>query len=739
MRRFFNLLLTIGLVGCACTESLVPYVDTMIGTGALEGKKGNRGQTLPAVLMPNGMTFWTPQTRDLETKGVSPYYYFDNTVQGFRSSHWIVGGCTQDYGSATIMPLAGTLVTDPEQRASELDRNTEVSTPYRYDVDLFGGDIAASMTGLSHSGIFAFTYRQAGKAYIVINPNSDESQGTVSVDPQSGEVCGENPVHRIYQGKGLEAGFSGHFILVPQKAPSAVGVYDAEARYPGETYITHKDAIGAWLEYDVRAGETLLFKLSNSFCDLEGARRNMAAEIPDWDFKSVEKTVRKAWEDCLGRIRISTDDPVLKQQFYTALYHCCFLPREFSDVDGRYPSFAGGTSIQVSDGVYYDDYSLWDTYRALHPLFTLLNPRMTGDMMQSLVDKAEQGGWMPIFPCWNSYTSEMIGDHAASVIADAYLKGVRNFDAGKAYRYLRQNAFELPATYGEYSDGKGRRALDDYMALGYIPYENEVREAYHKREQVSRTLEYAYDDYALALFARALGHEDDARELMRRSGNWRNVLDPSSGWVQARFRDGSFRDEDNAFSSKSFITEGKPCQYTWYVPHDPMGLMEAMGGREVYLAKLDSVFSTRNYNHGNEPSHQIAYMYDYAGEKHKTQAIVRDVLREEYKPGADGLSGNDDAGQMSAWYIFSSLGFYPVCPVSGEYMLAAPAVRRATIRMPGGKRFRIIAKGLSRTDVFWDEATLNGKPLTAPVLPWEAVRDGGRLVFRMTDGRSPSY
>ena len=717
-----------------CEEvSLTDYVDTMIGTGARLGKKGNLGQTIPAVLMPNGMTCWTPQTRDLETKGLSPYYYSDDSIQGFRASHWISGSCTQDYGSVTVMPLPGKLVTDPVLRASAFDHAKEVSTPYCYDIELFDGAVKASMTGLSHSGIFAFTYRDAGKAYLVVNPNSDESQGSVSVDPATGVVRGENPVHRIYQGKGEEAGFSGHFVLIPHKAPATVGVYQRDTLYAGETSISHKPGLGAWLEFDVEAGETLLFKLGNSFCDQQGAEVNLLSELPHWDFEAVERTVKKAWEDRLGLIEVSTRDAAVKEQFYTALYHCFFLPREFSDVDGRYPAFAGGASIEHTDGVYYEDYSLWDTYRALHPLFTILDPEMTGAMMQSLVNKAEQGGWMPIFPCWNSYTSEMVGDHAASVIADAYLKGVRNFDVEGAYKALRRNAFELPQTYEEYCDGKGRRALDDYMALGYIPYENEVREAYHKREQVSRTLEYAYDDYALALLAGELGHEADAQELMRRSGNWRNVLDPRTGWVQARLRDGSFRDEANAFSSKSFITEGKPCQYTWYVPHDPRGLMEAMGGREVYLAKLDSVFATGNYHHGNEPSHQIAYMYDYAGEPRKTQEIVRGVLRSEYLPGSDGLSGNDDAGQMSAWYVFSALGFYPVCPMSGEYMLAAPSFDKATIHLPGGKRFTIRARGLSDTRIFWDKASLDGKPLEGLSLSWDQLRRGGTLIFDMTE------
>lgn len=302
------------------------------------------------------------------------------------------------------------------------------------------------------------------------------------------------------------------------------------------------------------------------------------------------------------------------------MYRSSFLPRVFNDVDGAYPAFSTGTPIHyIKEGDYYEDFSMWDTYRALHPLINIWEPSRSGQMVYSLITKYEQGGWLPIFPCWNSYTAAMIVDHCISVIGDAYLKGVTGFDIQKGYEAMRKNAFETPADHGDYKNGMGRRALTSYLRHGYIPLEDPVAEAFHTEEQVSRTLEYAYDDYVLALVAKELGKEEDYRQLISRAGNYRNVIDPHTGYAQGKYADGRFLQEDNAFGFTSFITEGAPCHYTWYVPHDPKGLMEVMGGEEVYVAKLDSMFSERRYWHGNEPCHQVAYLFNYAGKPWKTQ------------------------------------------------------------------------------------------------------------------------
>ncbi len=447
------------------------------------------------------------------------------------------------------------------------------------------------------------------------------------------------------------------------------------------------------------------------------------------------------WEKRLAAIQVETTDSIAMQLFYGALYRASFLPRTFNDIDGRYPSFATGEPIrQLPPGeTYYEDYSMWDTYRALHPLINLLTPSSGGEMMQSLVRKYEEGGWLPIFPCWNSYTSAMIGDHSTAVIGDAYVKGIRNFDIEKAYEAMRQNAFEMPSSEEEYKNGLGRRALNSYLQYGYIPLEDTVPDAYHQKEQVSRTLEYAYDDYVLAQVAASLNKQDDFRALMKRATNYRNVIDTRTGYAQGRHADGSFLKEENAFQFTSFITEGAPCHYTWYVPHDPYGLMEQMGGRENYVAKLDSMFSEHRYWHGNEPCHQVGFMYNYAGQPWKTQRTVRHILETEYIQAPGGLSGNDDSGQMSAWHIFAAMGFYPVCPGTPYYMIASPIFPNVTIQLENGNQFRIVAEHASSDNIYIQSAKLNEKPYKYNYIHHEDIVRGGTLHFVMGHKPNPSW
>ena len=351
--------------------------------------------------------------------------------------------------------------------------------------------------------------------------------------------------------------------------------------------------------------------------------------------------------------------------------------------------------------------------------------------MQSLVRMYEQGGWLPIFPCWNNYTAAMIGDHCVSVLADAYVKGIRNFDVEKAYEAMRKNAFETPASEAEYKNGMGRRALKSYLKYGYIPLEDEVKDAFHTNEQVSRTLEYAYDDFCVAQMAKALGRTDDYEILMKRSENWRNVLNPKTGYVDGRYSDGRFQNETSPFEKQKFITEGAPCHYTWYVPQNPQGLIEAMGGKESFVSKLDSMFTEGRYWHGNEPCHQVAYMFNYAGEPWRTQKYVRHILDTEYLDAAGGLSGNDDAGQMSAWLLFSYMGFYPVCPATPYYMIGSPVFPKLTINLENGKAFTIIAENASSGNIYIQSATLNGKPYNETFIKHEDIINGGELRFVM--------
>jgi predicted alpha-1,2-mannosidase len=730
---------------CLCNrttsqELLGQYVDTRVGTAAsvtqTAGKFGKHseeyGQTLPAVLVPHGMNFWTPQTQDTEQKCIAPYYYRDSKLQGFRNSHWIVGGCTQDYGSMTLMTISGELKTTPAERASTFFHEKETATPSYYSAYLEDYHAQAEMTAQSHSALFRFTYDEAGMAYLIVNPNSDQGEGYIEIDLEKREIRGYNPAHRIYQGWGRPTGFSGYFVLRFEKEPSTYGVYQDSLVYSKQKSIGKKCNIGAFIGFKVAAHEKVMVKAGSSFTDMKGALNNLDAEIPHWNFDQCRKQLEQCWEQQLSKIRVEGGSREEKEKFYGALYRSSFLPRVFNDVDGRYPSFAKGTPIcQVENGDYYDDFSMWDTYRALHPLLTIIDPEREGKMVRSLIEKYKQGGWLPIFPCWNSYTAAMIGDHAISVIGDAYIKGIKGFDIKAAYEAMRKNAFQSPASSEDYKNGMGRRALASYLKYGYIPLEDSVLEAFHTNEQVSRTLEYAYDDYVLAQVAKQLGEISDYKLLAKRAKNWQNVIDQRTGYAQGRHADGTFLDADNAFGFARFITEGAPCHYTWYVPQDVQGLVEWMGGKNKFVSKLDSMFSELRYWHGNEPCHQIAYLYNYVGMPWKTQKQVRHIRNTEYVNAPGGLSGNDDAGQMSAWYVFSAIGFYPVCPGNPYYVIGSPAFEKTTIRLESGKKFVVKAHGVSSGNIYIQSATLNGKRFENSYIAHKQVLEGGILEFVM--------
>lgn len=721
------MILPLILTVIASASSPVDYVEPRIGTAhavthtaGMFGKGTEElGQTLPAVLEPHGMNFWTPQTRDTERKCVAPYYYTDSLLQGFRNSHWITGGCTQDYGSMTLMPQYGPVRPHPVERATPIDRDSEKSTPAYYSVYLPAEHLTAEMTGRSRSAIFRFTYDTPGTGTLVVNHNSDEDQGFIAVDPDARMIYGYNPVHRIYQGWGEPAGFAGHFVVMLDRAPESWG----------------SDGKSAWMSFPVEDGTKVTARAASSFVSLSGALANLEAEIPHNDFDRTRAELTEIWNNRLGRVAVggkASRDELTK--FYSALYRSSFLPRTFNDVDGRYPAFAGGSRIMECEPGrdYYEDYSMWDTYRAQHPLIVLLQPSRAGDMMQSLVDKYRQGGWLPIFPCWNSYTAAMIGDHCIAAIADAVVKGVDNFDIPAAYEAMRKNAFTVPESYADYADGMGRRALPSYLRYGYVPLEDSVPEAFHKREQVSRTLEYAYDDYALAQVAAALGFEEDYDTLISRAGNYRNVIHPGTGYARGRHADGSWAAESNPVAFDKSITEGAPCHYTWYVPHDQAGLMAAMGGREAYEARLDSMFTHKRYWHGNEPCHQVAWLYNYIDRLQKSQKALRHIMATEYLPVPGGLSGNDDAGQMSAWYVFAALGFYPVCPASTEYALGSPVFERVDIALENGSTFTVIARDASPENIYVESVSLNGTPLERPFINHSDITAGGILEFQMT-------
>ncbi len=733
-------------------KQLVAYVNPLIGsapsqtpTAKRHAEAGSelRGQIAPAIGRPHAMTTWTPQTQATEVKCIAPYYYNDQKINGFRGTHWLNGSCVQDYGSLTIMPIAGKLALRPAERGSHFTHTTETVTPAYYRVRLTDYAIDAELAAHTRAGLLQFTYQQGGESALLIEPNSDEGEGYVAIHPERREIVGYNPVHRIYQGAGQSAGFSGYFVVQFDRPLSQFGTWTNDAPKDGSTQARgsgKKESVGAYVRWTLRPGDVVRVRVGTSFVSEAGARRNLKAEIPDWNLAHVRQQTEAAWNRELGTMQ-ATGTEADKTLFYTALYHTNLTPRIYSDIDGAYPGFADDTTTHYARGFdYYCDFSLWDTFRAGQPLQTLLNPKRAGDQMESLVKKAEQGGWMPIFPCWNSYTAAMIGDHAQSAIADAYGKGIRNFDVKTAYQYLRKNAFDANANAQSYANGQGRRALASYLTYHYIPLEDSVWQAFHKREQVSRTLEYAYDDFCLSQLAGQLGHHQDAVALRQRVLNYRNVIDPGTGYARGRYADKRWIEPFNPFAGRaSFITEGSPAQYTFFVPQDVAGLIKQVGGRARFIAKLDTLFAGGHYWHGNEPNNQIAYLYAYAGVPYKTQAHIRQIIRDEYDTSPGGLSGNEDGGQMSAWLVFSMAGLYPVCPGTPYYVLGSPTLERVTINAPAGKPFTIESVQNSPQNVYIQSVTLNGRPFTRTYLSHDEILRGGTLQLRMGPAANPTW
>ena len=715
----------------AAQDTPADWVNERIGTAA-------EGQTFPATGPPFAMTQWTPQTRDGNVKCVAPYYTADTRIQGIRGSHFLSGSCTQDYGSLTLMPISGELKVDAAERSSTV--SNEIMHPYRYAATLNEYGVDAQVTGTARAGILSFRFSRPGKAWVLIQSNSPAGDGEVRVDVARQEITVVNPVRRLYAGNGKLAGFDGNFLVRFDRPFRIGGTWSGSEKNAGSTQ-QHgtQGSPGAYLAFDLKPGETVQAKVGGSFTSLDGARRNLDLEIPGWSFDEVARKAESEWNAELRKVEIS-DTGAKRHIFYTALYHSMLLPRIFSDVDGKYPGFAGeGRTEAAKDFVYYTDYSLWDTFRALHPLLTILDPPRERDMVKSLIAQGEQGGFLPIYPAWNSYTSEMIGDHAAAVIVDAYAKGIRDFDAEAAYRLMRKNATESPATPELYIDGRGRRALTSYLKYGYIPLEDPVTGAFHANEQVSRTLEYAYDDSLVGKMAAALGHTQDAALFAQRAQNYRNVIDPKTGFARGRHADGTWDSPFDPTVQYKYITEGLPFQYTFFVPQDIPGLIGAVGGRKNFVAKLDALFAGNFYNHGNEPSHHIAYLYDNAGQAWKTQQHVRTVMEHEYSDTPAGLSGNDDCGQMSAWYVLSALGFYPVTPGTPIYEIGTPLFDDATLHLDSGTQLHIRALGASAGKQYIQSASLNGKPLNRWSITHDEIIQGGELVFVMSSQPNPQW
>lgn len=762
MRQLCNLILIFFLATISASAQTTPedMVHPLVGTQS-------EGQTYPAVGVPFAMSHWTPQTRGGETKCIAPYYFTDTKIQGFRGSHFLSGSCVPDYGSMTLMPGVGELRTDAVSRASTFARESEHASPYLYEVDLRDAHTRAGITGTLRTGMMRFEFTEdANDAWVVVENNARGGDGWVEVNPSGREVTGQVPVRREYAGSGKLAGFSGYFVMQFDHPISSAGTWVGEKIDEGKTRqqgdglpvgvikvekmmtstggasaaamtqptANTRPGFGVYVHFGrVHKGDVVLIRLGTSFTSVEEARKNLLAENPKWDFAAVQKAAQADWHRTLGRIDLPDDSPA-RTIFYTALYHAFLHPRTYSDASGSYPRFAAHGEIMHADGfTYYDDFSIWDIFRAQNPLLTILEPSRDTEMMRSLIAKGKEGGFLPIFPAWNSYTSEMVGDHASILLIDAYRKGIRGFDMNAAYALIRKNATEIPSDRQEYLDGKGRRGLDSYMKYGYIPLEDHIDDAFHKNEQVSRTLEYAFDDAMLGQVAAILGKREDAELFKKRGENWRNVIDPETGFARGRHADGSWDTPFDPTKAYSWITEGLPWQYTFFVPQNVPGLIKLVGGKAAFTNKLDGLFAGHYYDHGNEPSHHIAYLYDAVDERAKAQKEIRSLMESEYRDGPGGLAGNDDAGQMSAWYVMSALGFYQVCPGIPEYWLGSPRFDEATISLPNNRKLHIIAKGADAGKVYVRSVTLNGKRITGYKLTHQQIAAGGTLRFEMSE------
>ena len=721
-------------------QDLVSFVQPLAGTApattkaALKHGEGTElnANTIPAVTLPFAMTQWSPQTRQSETKCLPPYFYKDSLLTGFRATHWLSGSCTQDYGSFTIMPVSGTLKTSVEEYRTPFSHQQEITAPHYYQVTLPKSNLLAEMTATLRCGMLQFTALKADSLYLLITPNSDQAKGFVKVDKQRGLIWGYNPAHRIYQGWGKPAGFSGFFVIQFERSFTNSGTYAGKNVLAIASIQNGKD-IGAYVGFKLNKGAQLRIRVGTSFSSLEGALSNLKAEINNWDFEGLIKQNKQVWQKALSQITVETSNTKNKRIFYTAMYHSMQHPRLFNDVDGTYPQFAGNYKLsKIAKGNYYDDFSMWDIYRAQLPLFEILNPSLINSSIRSLILKGQQGGWLPIFPCWNSYTAAMIGDHCTAFMASAYVKGIKDYDVNAAYQLMRQNAFDQ-ALEVDYKDGKGRRALDSYLKYGYIPMEDSVPEAFHKKEQVSRTLEYAFDDFALAQFAKGLNNTNDFNILINRSKNYKNVFDTSVKMVRGRYINKSWYQPFNPNKKEPYITEGTPRQYTFYVPHDVNGLAKLMGGRKQLEEQLDHLFTSKEYWHGNEPGHQIPFMYNYTASPWKAQMRIKEILEDEYSDGAGGLSGNDDAGQMSAWYVFAAMGFYPLNPVSDQYILTAPLFDKYQIRIADAKLFKVLAHRQSANSSYISSVKFNGKPYAKNYLTHAMLTKGGVLEISLKD------
>jgi predicted alpha-1,2-mannosidase len=719
----FNLSGTLNAFG----QELIDEVNPMIGTTG--PSVYDYGGMIPGVATPFGMTHWTAMTRENKIS-VYSYNHSDKTIQGFLGTHqpaiWM-----GDYGYVSLMPSIGELTTS---RKLPFNHQNEISAPnyYAVNMDDAGKPLKAEITATTRAGFLRFTFPASQNSHIVVTASrSKKFAGFVQINTQAQEIVGYN-ADRMSEELGPPLpNFKGYFVIQFSKPFTSSGTYEDDTIHR-DSKQQNGNYIGGYASFTTTQGEVIEVRIGTSFISIEQARDNLKREIPDWNFERVKTEGRRIWNEALGKIKIEGGTKDDRVNFYTAMYHTLLFPRIFSEYGRYYSAF----DDKIHNGVSYNDYSLWDTFRAEHPLLLLTQPDKVPDMITSLLQMFDEGGWMPKWPN-PTYSNIMIGTHADSVIADAYVKGIRGFDLRKAYAATYKDAMTPPdgdannrwLDRAPWTAFEARGGLTWYKSLGFVPQDK-------TDESVSRTLEFAYDDFCVAQLAQAVGKKDDYELLMKRSRNYKNLYDPALGFMRPKKADGSWDEESWASKEdrKPGFTEGSPWTYLFCEMQDIPGVIALMGGEERFAAKLDENFNGGHYRHDNEPGHHYTYLYDYCNQPWKTQEQVRKTIASQYHNAPDGLSGNDDCGQMSAWYIFSSMGFYPVTPGSTVYAIGSPLFAKATIMLgkPYTKGpFTVIAKNQSPANKYIQSATLNGKPLNKPFINHADIANGSTLIFVM--------
>lgn len=697
------------------------YVDPFIGAA-------DNGHTFPGACRPFGMIQTSPVTGAVGWRYCSEYMYADSIIWGFTQTHLNGTGC-MDLGDILVMPFTGERHRTWDAYRSSFSKTSENATPGYYTVTLDQAKVKAELTATTHAALHRYTYEQADSASILIDlqhgPAWNEKQYHSQVN--SCEVNWEN-----------DSTLTGHvnnkvwvdqdYYFVMQFSRPVIDHFEL----PMAETEKGKRLVAS---FNIQPGEEVLMKVALSTTGVEGAKANMAAEVPGWDFEGIRTAAKADWNSYLSRIEVEGTDEE-KTNFYTSFYHALIQPNEISDVDGRYRN-AADSVVNATGGKFYSTFSLWDTYRAAHPFYTLMVPERVDGFINSLVDQAEVQGYLPIWGLWGKENFCMVANHGVSVVAEAYAKGFRGFDAERAFNAIKQTQTVSHPLKSNW---------ENYMKYGYFP--TDLTEA----ESVSSTLESVYDDYAATDMAKRMGKTEDAAYFARRADFYKNLFDSSTQFMRPKKSDGTWKSPFNpsqighAESVGGDYTEGNAWQYTWHVQHDVPGLIALFGGEEPFLNKLDSLFTLKlettqadvtgligQYAHGNEPSHHVTYLYALAGRPERTQELIREIFDTQYSPKPNGLCGNDDCGQMSAWYMFSAMGFYPVNPVSGEYVFGAPQLPEFVLHLADGKTFTIKAEGLSEANKYVKSITLNGEPHTKNFISHADIVKGGTLVYQMTD------